>query len=112
MYARLYQQCNGTGAAQSSITKFLPPDTCNYYIIRKQIANNIIPDAKITREFEFPCIDYSNLANDFKKIVKQEAGSENNLLAPESWGPHAWKFLTAIAFGYPAEPSKRTARGS
>ncbi len=106
MYGRLYQQCNGAGFVKSSVTKFLPPDTCNYYIVKKQIAPNLIPDAKIIREYQFPCKDYSQLANLFKEEVKKETGSETSLLAPESWGPGAWKFLTAIAFAYPENPSK------
>lgn len=112
MYTRLYQQCNGTSHATSSATKFMPPHSCNYYMIRKQKAENLIPDATINVEYVFKCIDYSRLEQDFKKVVETESCSkekevEKNRFSPIYWGPAAWKFFETTAFGYPDDPSKK-----
>ena len=105
MYTRLYQQCQGTTPATSSVTKFMPPHSCNYYIIKKQRAENLIPSAPINIKYNFPCIDYNDLEQDFKKVVETESGSKANLFNPINWGPSAWKFFEAAAFGYPDKPS-------
>jgi hypothetical protein len=126
MYSRLYQQCHGTSPATSSITKFMSPNSCNYYIEKKQNAVNIIPDGVINIQYNLPCIDYHNLQNDFKKIIENESTSLNDSKAnltnssdktkstlygnqnpfnPMIWGPAAWKFFTTVAFGYPDTPT-------
>lgn len=106
MYSRLYQRCEGTTRATSSVTKFMPPHSCGYYITKKPLATNIIPSATLNIQYKFPCIDYSNLAQDFQKVVKKENGGDNSLFNPIYWGPAAWKFFETAAFGYPDEPSK------
>ena len=126
MYTRLYQQCNGTSPATSSITKFMPPDSCNYYIEQKQTAVNIINDAVINIEYKFPCIDYNNLQKKFENIIENESSyatspsntpntqsqntsaneSKINKFSPMVWGPAAWKFFETVAFGYPDKPNE------
>jgi len=111
MYTRLYQQCNGTSRATSSITKFMPPRSCNYHIIKKQEAENLIPGAAINIEYLFKCIDYARLEQDFKEVVEKESGSNDkdssgNRFSPIYWGPSAWKFFETTAFGYPDDPSE------
>ena len=114
MYTRLYQQCNGTSHATSSATKFMPPHSCNYYVIKKQKADNLIAGATINIEYLFKCIDYARLEQDFKEVVEKESGSNDTVgtiqdgshrLDPIYWGPAAWKFFEATAFGYPDNPS-------
>ena len=115
MYTRLYQQCNGTSPATSSITKFMPPDSCNYYIEQKQNAVNIVNDSVVNIRFRFPCIDYNNLQTNFEKIIENEAVditnesstsvSKTNRFNPMVWGPAAWKFFETVAFGYPDNPN-------
>ncbi len=127
MYTRLYQQCHGTSPATSSITKFMPPDSCNYYIEQKQNAVNIINDAVINIEYKFPCIDYNNLQKKFEKIVENESSyvtsppntqpqntttsqntttNDQSRFSPMVWGPAAWKFFETVAFGYPDNPTE------
>ena len=110
-YASLHQQCHGTTHATSSVTKFMRPGSCNYYMQKKQVAENIIPDAKINIEYNFSCIDYSNLTKQFKEVIEKEAKStddtEGNRLNPIYWGPHAWKFFESVAFGYPENPTEQ-----
>ena len=114
MYTRLYQQCSGTTAATSSVTKFMPPKSCNYYMVKKQVAENIILDAPINIKYNFPCIDYDNLQLQFQEIVKKETLSDSdavvanmdNLFNPIHWGPAAWKFFETVAFHYPKDPTE------
>ena len=105
MYSRLYQRCEGTTPATSSAVKFIPPHSCSYYITKPPVASNIIESATLNIQYKFPCIDYSHLAHDFKKVVTNENGNSDNLFNPLYWGPAAWKFFETVAFGYPDNPS-------
>ena len=113
MYSRLYQQCNGVSRAKSSATKFLQPYTCKYYTPEPDIARNIIPDADVHINYNVPCFNYDTLKTQFTDVIKEETGEPENLLSPKMWGPHAWQFLEAVAFGYPEQPTedqKKTAK--
>lgn len=108
MYTRLYEQCKGTSRATSSATKFMPPHSCNYYVIKNQKADNLMHDAPINIEYLFKCIDYTCLEQDFKEVVEKESGSNEdsgNRFNPIYWGPSAWKFFETTAFGYAEDPS-------
>jgi len=82
MYTRLYQQCKGTTRARSSVTKFMPPKSCGYYIIKTQSAKNIIPGATINIQYNFSCIDFENLHQDFKEVVENESAGGIGKLPP------------------------------
>ena len=116
MYSRLHHSCQGSKIANTSSTKFLNPVSCVYYNPHLPVATNISNSTKINVKYNFKCIDYQNLANNFEKIINQENKTQQtqqtqqtqdngNRFDPIYWGPSAWKFLETVAFGYPENPT-------
>lgn len=116
MYAKSYKRCR-SGVSELSSNKFIDPDSCETYGINHQVKSNVVLNSDIKVTYKFACNDIiSNLSNDFKNIIKSDtiqptnkvdhdSRDTNNLFNPMHWGPGAWRFLHAISFAYPENPT-------